>query len=386
MIHESPFVFGTTVSNKSFTNREKEVEKLYLNLCQGINTTIISPRRWGKSSLVEKVVNEIKENEPGIKTVVIDLFTIGSEEEFYETFAREVIRCSSGKWEDWIKSGKEFFKLLVPKLSVGMDPATDFSLSFDWTELKKHKDEILNLPETIAQKKNIRFVICLDEFQNLSNYDGYEVLEKRMRACWQRHKKVNYCLYGSKRHMMSEIFNNPSKPFFRFGDIMLLKRIRLDKWVSFITAAFKDTGKTISPAYAELLVQCMKRHSWYVQQLAHYVWQKTSDTAGSRELNEALTELLAANSPLYQKEVEVLSRTQLNLLKAIVSGATQLTSVDVMETYRLGTPRNVSKNKTKFINQDIIQKAGNQYEMLDPAFELWFRQQYFDQHFSFDNR
>ena len=354
MATHSPFVFGTTVSNKSFTNREHELSKLYNNLCQGINTTIISPRRWGKSSLVEKVIQDINKKEKGIKTVIIDLFTIGSEEEFYEVFAREIIKASSNKWEDWLRSGKDFFKLLIPKLSIGVDPANDFSLSFDWGELKKHRDEILNLPEEIARKKNIRFIICLDEFQNLSSFKDYEMLEKRMRACWQRQKRVSYCLYGSKRHMMADIFDNASKPFYRFGDIMLLPKISIEKWSSFISKSFKSTGKSISIEYAEQIAMSMNRHSWYVQQLAHYVWQQTKNVAGPDEINIAFTELLAANSPLYQKEVEIMSSTQLNLLKAIIKGESKLTSVKTMKIYRLGTPRNVSKNKTKFINNFII--------------------------------
>ena len=375
----SPFVFGTTVSDKSFTNREQEVSKLYNNLCQGINTTIISPRRWGKSSLVEKVIQDINKKEKGIKTVIIDLFTIGSEEEFYEVFAREIIKASSNKWQDWLRSGKDFFKLLVPKLRIGADPGNDFSLSFDWVELKKHRNEILNLPEVIGRKNNIRFIICLDEFQNLSSFKNYELLEKRMRACWQRQKRVSYCLYGSKRHMMADIFDNASKPFYRFGDIMLLPKISTDKWSSFISKSFKKTGKSISKKNAESLALAMKQHSWYVQQLAHYVWQQTDKIAGSEEIHLALTELLAANSPLYQKETEIMSLTQLNLIKAIIQGESKLTSVKTMNTYRLGTPRNVSKNKTKFINNDIIHKVNKQYELLDPAFELWFKQQFFDQ-------
>ena len=375
----SPFVFGTTVSDKSFTNREQEVSKLYNNLCQGINTTIISPRRWGKSSLVEKVIQDINKKEKGIKTVIIDLFTIGSEEEFYEVFAREIIKASSNKWQDWLRAGKDFFKLLVPKLSIGADPGNDFSLSFDWVELKKHRNEILNLPEVIGRKNNIRFIICLDEFQNLSSFKNYELLEKRMRACWQRQKRVSYCLYGSKRHMMADIFDNASKPFYRFGDIMLLPKISTDKWSSSISKSFKNTGKSISKKNAESLALAMKQHSWYVQQLAHYVWQQTDKIAGSEEIHLALTELLAANSPLYQKETEIMSLTQLNLIKAIIQGESKLTSVKTMNTYRLGTPRNVSKNKTKFINNDIIHKVNKQYELLDPAFELWFKQQFFDQ-------
>ena len=101
---KSPFVYGSTVSSKSFTNREKEAEKLYQNLTQGINTTIISPRRWGKSSLVEKVINDINQKEKTFKTMIIDLFSVACEEEFLEVFTREVIKASSSKWEDWVKT------------------------------------------------------------------------------------------------------------------------------------------------------------------------------------------------------------------------------------------------------------------------------------------
>lgn len=376
---KSPFIYGKTVSNDAFTDRTQESEKLSNNLQQGINTIIISPRRWGKSSLVEKVVNTINGTQTDLKTVVIDLFSVSTEEEFLELFAKEVIKASSSKWQDWLKSGKDLFKQLVPKLSVGVDPSSDFSLSFDWEELKRHKDEILNLPEVIAQKKNIRFVVCLDEFQNLATFSDYEGLEKKMRAIWQRQKKVCYCLYGSKRHMMTEIFNNTSKPFYRFGDIILLQKISGEDWHQFILESFESTGKTISEEMARKIPQLMKDHSWYVQQLAHYTWQKTEKNAKMEEVAEALNELIQANSPLYQKEVENISGTQLNLLKAISKGAKQLTAAKTMQEYKLGTPRNVSKNKNILINEDIIHETSNGFEFLDPAFELWFKKTYFNQ-------
>lgn len=375
----SPFIYGNTVSNGSFTNREAEVEKLRSNLLNGINTMIISPRRWGKSSLVEKVILEISKKEKNHKAVIIDLFSVSSEEEFLETFAREVIRASSKKWQEWMTSGTDFFKKLIPKINIGIDPTTDFSLSFDWKELKKHSDEILNLPEAVARKKGIKMIICLDEFQNISSYPGFESLEKKLRASWQRQKLVTYCLYGSKRHMMENIFNNPSKPFYRFGDIMLLPKIEGQKWVRFITQSFAGTGKQIQEKDADTIANLMKNHSWYIQQLAHYVWNLTIKIAGSSEINKAITELINANSPLYQKEVETLSTTQVNLLKAVAKNETQFTSAPVMIHYQLGTPRNVSKNKTILIQNDIIQAFGKAYEFVDPAFELWFKKQFFNQ-------
>lgn len=375
----SPFTYGNTVSDKSFTNREKEVSKLKSNLINGINTSIISPRRWGKSSLVEKVCKEIEREHPEIKIILIDLFTISSQEEFLQAFAREVIKVSSSKWEEWLTNGKELFKTLTPIFSFGVDPQHDFRLSFDWVELKKNSDEILNLPEEIAKRKKIKIIVCLDEFQNLTVYKDSLHFEKKLRANWQRHKSVTYCLFGSKRHMMTEIFNNSSKPFYRFGDIMYLNKIERTKWTQFLIERFKDSGKSIEPSIAEMLPSIMKNHSWYVQQLAHYTWNLTSQNATILELNQALIELIQANYPLYQNEIEQLSITQVNLLRAICLNETKFTSAAVMKKYNLGTPRNVSKNKTTLIQKDMIHEIEIGFEFLDPAFELWFREQFLNQ-------
>ncbi len=379
---KSPFIYGNTVSKESFTNREIEFNKLFQNLTGGVNTTIISPRRWGKSSLVEKVILEINDKEKKYKTAIIDLFSVSSEEEFLETFAREIIKASSTKWQDWIKSGKEFFKNIIPKISIGVDPNNDFSVSFDWKELAKHSSEILNLPEIIGQKRGFKIIVCLDEFQNLSSFADYENFEKKMRAVWQRQKMVTYCLYGSKRHMMTNIFNNPSKPFYRFGDIMILPKIETQKWTTFIIQGFANNGKSINEKDAELIPRLMKNHSWYVQQLAHYTWNITQKNAKSGEIMQALTELIQANTPLYQKEIETISVTQLNFLKAVLKGEKQFTSTAVMNNYQLGTPRNVSKNKSILVDNDLIQEVGGVYEFVDPAFELWFKKQFFNQPFN----
>jgi len=376
---KSPFKYGSIVSNKAFINRKKEIEKLFLNLTSGINTTIISPRRWGKSSLVEKVFIKIDHNSKKTKTIIIDLFSVQNEEEFLELFAGEIIKASSTKWEEWVKTSKNVFKNLIPKISFGLDPLNEFNLSFQWEELLKHKDEILDLPEVIAKKKSIKFIIALDEFQNIANFTHYEAFEKKMRSKWQRHKNVTYCLFGSKRHMMADIFNNSSKPFYRFGDIILLEKIKTEDWVGFIIKSYKSTGKLISKSIAQRIPYLMQNHSWYVQQLAHYTWYKTENKTTIENLNSALFELINANSPLYQKEVETLSKTQLNLLKAISQGEIKLTSVSVMNKYKLGTPRNVSKNKLILQNNDIIDLKKSKFEFLDPAFEIWFLKLFFNQ-------
>ena len=379
----SPFLFGRTVSNSGFTNREKDLEKLYKNLTQGINTMLISPRRWGKSSLVERLILDLKTKNPEIKVVNLDLFSVSSEEEFLELFAQEVIKASSTVWQDWLQAGKDFFKQLTPILSVGVDPMNDFNLGFDWKQLKKHRSEILELPEKIANDKKCRFIICLDEFQNLAVFNEFESLEKSMRAIWQRQKSVSYCLYGSKRHMMTDIFNNPSKPFYKFGDIMLLQKIKREKWTSFIIESFAKTKKEISPELAELIPALMKDHSWYVQQLAHYTWQKTNKKATKTEIQMAFSELIEANTPFYMREIEGLSLTQLNFLKAVAKKEKKLSSTEMLQKYRLGTSASVVKNKAILLKADLIDESEGKLSFLDPAFEYWFLRYYFRQEMIF---
>lgn len=368
----SPFQFGTTVSTRSFTNREKEIQKLTANLLQGINTTLISPRRWGKTSLVEKVIFEISKREKKTKTVLIDLFTTHTEETFLEIFTREVIKASTPKWEEWMKMGGNFFKRLVPRLSVGVDPNTDFKVSFDWKELKLHSDEVLNLPEKIAKSRGIRIIICLDEFQNIVTYPDYPAFEKKMRAVWQRQKLVTYCIFGSKSQMMRDIFNDSSKPFYRFGDIMSLPKIETESWVKFIRQSFRDSGKQIDKEIALLIPKLMQNHSWYVQQLSHYVWVRTIRKVTRQELEKAFNELIQANTPLYQNQLENISKTQMNLLKVVGSGKQRFTSKQVMDDYQLGTPRNVIKNKNALLRSDLLIEIEGKIFFGDPAFEFWF--------------
>jgi hypothetical protein len=371
----SPFLFGKAVASEGFVNRTDDINHLWLNLKSGINTALISPRRWGKSSLV-KHVSQLKSSDKQAKWCFIDMFAVRNEEEFYEKLSREVIKTTSTKWEEWVKSAKDFFKHLIPKVTFGIDPINDFSLSFELEELKKHNEEILNLPETVAKKQNVRLIVCIDEFQNIHNFKEAEAFEKLLRSVWQYHENVSYCLYGSKRHLMSDIFNKRNRAFYLFGDIMLLDKIAVEHWEPFIVERFRKTGKTISKTLANQIATTMKGHPYYVQQYAHYVWEHTATVATEALLPTCLKRMLEVNQILYQREIEDLTITQINLLEAIANEETQFTSIKTMIDYRLGTSHNVLKNMRKLQYFDIIEKPKNKAIFLDPAFELWFKMYY----------
>jgi uncharacterized protein len=368
---KSPFEFGSTVSDDSFTNRHLERKRLLVNLTSGINTILISPRRWGKSSLVEKVAKDISTKDKKIKLVFIDLFSISSEEAFLELYARSIIKASSSKAEDWIQTTKAAFKKLIPKIILNTDLG-DISLEIDKQEIKKHRDEILNLAEVIGVQKGVQFIVCVDEFQNIVHYDKDQSFEKAMRSYWQRHKNVSYCLYGSKRHMISDIFNDSSRAFYKFGDIIFLSKIERTEWVDFIVKRFNQTKKDFSTSQADKIANLAHDHSWYVQQIAHTVWLMTDNKVRERIIEEAFLSTLYSQRPFFQQTIENLSPTQINLLKAIYQNEYQLTSVSVMNKYALGTPNNVTKNLQKMIQEDIIDKSLDKYEFMDPVFWALF--------------
>lgn len=371
----SPFHFGSTVSKKYFTNRRKEIDRLYSNLLNGINTAIISPRRWGKSSLVDYVSLKIKKEKKEYKQVHIDLFSIQSEGEFLSLFAKLCIKASENKWDEWAKTAKDVFKSLVPKFIVSTDFG-DFTLEFDNKDIVTHKEEILNLPETLGKKKKVKFLVFIDEFQNIRNYTDGENIEKSMRSYWQRHESVVYCLYGSKKHMMTEIFNNPARPFYRFGDIMLLDKIHKEDWISFIVQSFSSTKKQISEKNAGIIAEKMQFHSWYVQQLAHYTWVMTEKEVTATTIDEAMEDILNAQFPFFQILVENLSVTQINLLRAVGNAEHQYTSTGVMQKYSLGTPNNVRKNIQILIDKDILDSRQSSLYFLDPVIEIWFKRRF----------
>ncbi len=374
---DTPFSFGKIVSGKEFTDREKETEWLMKQWAAKTNSMIISPRRWGKSSLVQHASDKFRKKNPGKIFCFIDLFNVRSEHEFYEVFSREVIRATSSSWEEGIRNVKLFFKQLVPKLSLSPDQVNEFSIGFDWKELKKNPSEILNLPEAISKVKKKEIIICLDEFQNISFFDEPLVLQKKLRAHWQKHSRTSYCLYGSKRHLLMEFFTRPSMPFYKFGEILFLGKIPEDYWITFISGRFSDTGKMISDKQAARIAALMDNHSYFVQQLSLAVWLRTVKKCEDAVIEETLEELLDHYSILYQKEVDQLSNPQLGFLKAITDKAEQLSSSDTLHKYKLGTSANVSRIKTALENKELIDISGKQISLNDPLFECWLKRKFF---------
>ena len=373
---ESPFQFGTLATKENFIDRNEDRAMLKQLLTSHINVMLISPRRWGKSSLVKRSMEELTSEKNDIKVCFIDAFSISSEAEFYRTFASKVIECASSKFEKWAEDAKDLLNGVIPQLII-KDQITDF-MAFDIKFKPEEKDKltILQLPETLAKKKGIKIIVCIDEFQQLSNLAEYKDMEGKMRSVWQQQEQTTYCLYGSKRHMMMDIFNNSNNPFYRFGQVVFLDKITKNNWMPFIIEGFRKTNKHISEDYASQICDIVECHSWYLQQLSFFIWNKTEKEVTADDFNYGVKQLLNINTPMFQSDCNKLTPAQLELLRAIAAGETKFSSAEVNSKYNLGNPNTLAKNKRSLQEQDIIEKTkDNTFRFVDPIFKLWIEKE-----------
>ena len=376
MAMENPFVFGKAVEGVYFTDRTEDAKRLSANLTHGINTVLISPRRWGKTSLVKKVMGEMDNRE--IIPVFIDVFQCKSEYEFYHAFATAVVRQTSSKLDEWVETVKMFLANISPKFSFGSDPMNDFTLSFEWSPKDDTELDILQLPEKIAQNKGVRIVVCIDEFQQVADFSDSLKFQKKLRSVWQHQQYVTYCMFGSKKHLMENIFNDKGMPFYKFGDMMFLKKIPTDEWVAFICAKFRETGKVISEEQATRICEATENLSSYVQHLAWVVWYKSDKVVANKDVSDAIDDLLEQNKVFFQREVEQLSEHQLNFLRALANGVTSgFSRKEVIKKYRLESSANIQSVKKALLKKDLIDIDGQELSFNDSLFKLWLKRQQF---------
>lgn len=274
---ETPFVFGKIATDKNFTDREQETVTLVEHFKSLINTIIVSPRRWGKSSLVNKAAGIAMVQDDKLRICHIDLFNVRNEEHFYSLLAQKVISATSSKWDETIDVVKRFFSRLSPKLTIGTDPMNEVSVDFEMKDVVNNPDEVLDLAEKIAKDKGLKIVVCIDEFQNISEFDNPDYFQKKLRSHWQQHQNVAYCLYGSKRHMMLEVFTDSSRPFYKFGNLMFLNKIETPFLVRFFKERFVDTKKDITEEACDMIAKLTDNHPYYAQQLAQLSWLRTKE-------------------------------------------------------------------------------------------------------------
>jgi hypothetical protein len=374
---EKSFVYGVAVTDYNFTGRKEETQRLKANFLGGINSILISPRRYGKTSLVDHVCRNLEGED--IIIVRLDIFGCKTEYDFYNALAVAVLKQTASKIQLWMEEARDFLVRLTPRIGIPVDPVSEISVSLGITPETHSPEEVLNMVEDIAKRKNRRVVVCIDEFQQVGEFENTKQVQARLRSVWQHHHYTSYCLYGSKRHMMSGIFLNRSMPFYQFGDLLWLQKIPTSDWLHYVISHFEAAGRHVTEQIVERICEAVDNYPSYVQHLSSILLSHLPEggTVTDDMMASALSELISTNEALYMQQVEPLSAYQMNLLKAIVSDVhSGFNEKRVRSMFDLGSPSNLVRLRDALIDRDLIYSEMRQLYLTDPVFGLWFKKRF----------
>ena len=372
---ENPFVFGEIIDDANFVNRTDELSQLVRDLADGQKVFLLSPRRFGKSSLVALALLKLKKRH--IHTVNLTVSSYSSYAQFLEKFAEKVLRAA-GPWDrvkDWVT---RFGRQVKPDVSINMATG-EISLSlgkgagFDPTPIAP---DVFALPGELTKNAGFRMAICLDEFQQISQFNGGSV-ENAIRNQVQEQREVGYVFAGSQPSLMEEMLS-AKRPFHKAGPQMFLDKIPAKDWKDSITRHFRKRGRTLDETGLETLLASADLIPYDVQRIAHELWDyaelKDQRQLDASDVQSVIESLVTSQSTYYELLWEQLSARQRAALQAIAyRGASEIYSQRVREDFRLGPASSVQKALQSLDSRDILDRYKGNYFFLDPLFPCWIQ-------------
>lgn len=372
---KNPFVFGEAVRGEHFADRENEHREIIRDLSHCQSIFLISPRRYGKTSLILKVLDELKTQ--GFYTAYIDLYKVNSLQKFLEIYVREVARAVESKLEKTFNFLKKTLPGLRPKISLQPDGTATIGIEpIPKTEdVAKFLDEIYDLPQQLAEKKSRSYVIVFDEFQEIQYLNG-DSMEKTMRASFQHHNKVGYLFAGSKRHILYDMVSNPDRAFYKMGRVMTLAKLPEEEFGNFLLEAFEKTGYSVEDGAILRLLEIVENYPYNAQYFCHKLWDDFADSRkiSINDLEPTLVCLLSENTPVYISIWDGLSLHQRRVLIAIAThGGSSLFSQDFIRENNLGNSSSIQTSLRLLMKRQVLDKEKNIYFITDVFFKEWTR-------------
>ncbi|MCK9559768.1 MAG: ATP-binding protein [Candidatus Marinimicrobia bacterium] len=370
---KNPFVYGEAVMGENFTDRIKELAEITRDLSSGERLFLISPRRYGKTSLILKALEELKKNDFYI--VYMDLYKATSLQAFLEIYTRSIATAVETKTDKILN----FFKNTLPGLrpTISLQPDGSASVGIELvpkvSDVLNFLDQIYDLPQKLAKKKGRNFIIVFDEFQEILNLDG-ESMEKTMRACFQHHDRVGYLFAGSKRHILYDMVSNPERAFYKMGRIINLEKLPRLEFIDFLLNAFKTTGYKIESETLDTLLDLVEDYPYNAQYFCHKLWDEYADTKVIRSeyLEPTLIRILNENAPVYISIWDSLTLHQRRVLQAIArNGGQNILSQEFILENNLGNSSSVQTSIRLLMKRQILDRESGIYFLTDVFFRDW---------------
>jgi len=380
---QNPFVYGEVVPGESFVDREVELDRLISDLATGQKVFLISPRRYGKSSLIRQALAALSRR--GSATVEVTVSAYSSYLSFLEGYAKALASVET-TWErarGWLTKVISSTRPEV-RYDAGGEGAGRLSVAFPLVhnerDVNRLANEIYALPGRLAAEQKRSVVVALDEFQAVDNFNGGSV-EHALRAAAQQQRQVGYVFAGSEPSLMEKMIG-PRRPFYKAGPVMRLQKIPADVFATFIESKFGRSGIRAEAGLGAAIVDLAGNLPYDVQRLAHETWDDVKAAGGKRAtldaLHATLARLLAEQETIFEAVWQRLTLAQRAVFRAVVlQGGQALLSADVRARHRLGGPSSIQTSLAALVKQDLVLKEGTQYVVVDSLLREWIARRTF---------
>ncbi len=369
----NPFLIKGYLSPEYFCDRIEETETLLRNIRNGADTTLISPRKYGKTGLVYHLFDIIQREKLPIETLYVDIFATRSMSDFIKVMAEAVLK----KFPEKSAIGSKFLtfiKSLRPVISYDtLTGIPQIQINYQLTSEKEHT--LGGLLEFI-DSQGIEIVLAIDEFQQITEYPEKNI-EALLRTHIQQMHNTHFIFCGSKRTIMTEMFLSARRPFFSSSKVMSLGKIDRETYKQFIKAHFEQGGMSIDADALEYIMDWTQGYTFYTQTLCNAIYGMQPDTIGMEEVKKACVDILEGLTDNYLQYRELVTPAQWNFLIAVAKEGIveQPTSTQFLSKYNIGGATS-AKRMTKSLSEKelllpIVGKKRTAYQIYDIFFLRW---------------
>lgn len=347
---ENPFTLVPYVSKDLFCDREKETETVLEYLLNGSNVTLISPRRYGKTGLIYRVFDEIKQRKIDVNTCYVDIYATEKLEDFIKTFSEAVVASLDKK--KGVKAFLLFLAGLRPMLSY--NPLTgnpELTMTFLSDYEKRHT--LASIFEFL-EKLDKKTIVAIDEFQQVRKYGNN--MEALLRSYIQPLRNVQFVFCGSKKHLMAEMFTDARSPFYESTRCLYLEKIDREIYADFIVRMFAKGKKNITEEAVDFILDWTKAHTFYTQSLCNHVFLKSGKNIGLQDVLLSARQLLIENEQTFFQWRDLLTPLQWNYLKAVAKeqAVDKPFATSFIQKYHIGTSANSSRILEALLDKELI--------------------------------
>lgn len=371
----NPFVVSGKIAPAYFCDRVQESLALEKALANQLNVVLTSPRRMGKTSLVDFVFSK--------PSVADEYITISVDILHTTTFREFIFALGTAVFDRVATRSDKLRKLFVTLLkslsaSFGYDPIQN-TPTFD-VRLGDISQPEYTLREIFEYLENVdtRCLVVIDEFQQITRYPEKNV-EALLRMHIQKLANVNFVFSGSQRRLMEEIFFSAKRPFYQSAKALRLDAINRDVYQQFAIGHFLSANKQLTPDAFRLLYDTFRGVTFYVQRIlkdafADTVTGETCDTDNIRQL---IDDYINESDSHLREQLAFITEAQKELLYAIhKEGHVQsITSTAFNKKHRLRSPSSTQSAALKLLEYDLITRTEKVYSLSDPLLSLWLDRQ-----------